>query len=72
MGQLNPSDVAYLLRDLSNVLMPQPNPEHVLFIQKSLLLRAIFRLIPKLKKKTIYSWKYANYNKKKAKSYATK
>lgn len=49
MGQLYPSDVAYLLRHLSNVLMPQPNPEHVLFIQKSLFLRAIFRLISNLK-----------------------
>lgn len=50
MGQPDPSDFAYLRRDLSNVFMPQPNPEHVLFIQKSLLLRAIFRLIPSLKK----------------------
>lgn len=50
MGQPYPSDFAYLLSDISNVFMPQPNPEHVLFIQKSLILRAIFRLIPSLKK----------------------
>lgn len=56
MGQPYPSDFAYLRRDLSNVFMPQPNPEHVLFIQKSLLLRAIFRLIPSLKKHLEIWW----------------
>lgn len=43
--------------------MPQFNPEHVIFIQNSLLLQAIFRLIPDLKK-TMYSQKYTSYIEK--------
>lgn len=32
------------------MLMPQFNPEHVVFIKQSLFLRAIFRFIPDKKK----------------------
>lgn len=57
-GHLHPSELANLLWDLSNVFVPELNPEHVLFIQQGLFLRAIFRLVPGHKYNHIISFRY--------------
>lgn len=63
MGPLHLSDVAHLLRDFSDVFVPQLNPEHVLLVQLGLLLRAIFSLVPDRKNNHINGFHLEMYYK---------